>query len=337
MTTTASSGNDQDLPDEEPVESCINIDFPTPRVVFAIDRSKSMNYETIEQFSHWGVVEEFVSALGSEYGGDFHGKVQVGLETYPQLGIEGESSYCDVMAPLDVYPAFGEAVFNMLGPPPMGGAAPLRAALLTAYDELDDDLEYRNAAVVIADGAPNCMEGNPLPEGFWLPDLEVLVTIEEALIESGVRTYVVGIGTSKDASTYGPSENVEVDNDMWTSQAAMIQMAEHGGTYDNEGEEPYLLVDSYPDIEEKARELAYRLYCDIRVPGTMFPAFLGDEPIEFVLGEEFEAQSDSCAGEDGIQIEFTMDSVKLNFCGEACTALIGSAGAVEVCGFFPQD
>jgi hypothetical protein len=321
-------------PGKEPcLEEPFSLDAVTPKVMFVLDKSGSMNSNSWDDdgdsatpdVTRWYSLHGVVESVTSEY----EMEMNFGLTLFPSIDAETESgsfeSSCKVSEMPEVAVGPGTASAILLAIPAatqtdFGGATPAAAGMLTGVahlEELGD--ETPRAVVLITDGAANCAS----PDDF-LGDYDESLedAVRDAWEGAGIPTYVVGIDITEDGG------NVDVN-----PRVALDAVAQAGGV-PNAGEVGFYDANEPAALESALDQITHSLGCQIEL------SFAPQEFLQLMVEVDGThiPQVQSCAEttEAGwVQIDPENQPNKIELCNAACSDAEVAGGVASMCQVVP--
>lgn len=252
-------------------------------------------------------------------------RVEFGLQLLPaadaMLDEPINASSCSVNEIPEVVPGTGhsQSILDAMPAPDddISGATPTRAAFLRAAQQLDDDVaDHRAKAVVlVTDGAANCTPDATADETLYVYDDGLPALLDEARLQHGIITYVVGIDIL-DALGTKPAIN---------PHEALSTLAIHGGAPFG-GAEPYYSAADAGKLAWALDHVLGSITCTVALEHEV----VDPESVTVMLDDQSWGYVDDCAKAHGWtwpDAQGPHDRIML--CGSACTAL-QTTGEVEV-------
>jgi hypothetical protein len=312
MSTATGPGDDSTGPGEPtPCQVEMKQVFPIPPdVLLVLDKSGSMSMESWDHdedpqtpaVTRWkslhGVVKDVVTK--------FDDTVNFGVKLYPKIdaGSFVDQGACVVNPGVEVEIAPMNAVNVLAGIPDADfevlGGTPMETGVKEAYSYLTSlDPGNQRFALLIADG-----EISKTCQGEVFQ--EAVAAVEQALVDHGIPTYVVGI---------------DVDG---TTSEQLTDLALAGGKTDPNGPPLFYQTTSQIQLQAAIQQIVDdTLSCVVDVD----PAPSEPELFEAWVGGEKADPVADCAKDDGWV--WTQEFTQLELCGAACQKLKQS-GKVEV-------
>jgi hypothetical protein len=315
----------------------VQLDAAPGRVMLVLDKSGSMvaftwnhdDDETTDEVTRWYSLHAVVDDITS----NFDNTIDFGMLLYPSKN--AVAAYTEAACVVNdqpevpVGPSNAQAIMDVLpaadADDEIRGGTPSRRAVEVALDHLRTfDSAIPRAILYVTDGEANCSPDAEDPEELFEEYDDALHDIvEDAWLDEGIPTYVVGIAIRNEIL---PVQQNGAPNDI-NPHEKLNELAEQGGV-PRDGAVRYYQTDNEIELQEALEGIAAeQISCVVELdPPPEHPGYVEIE----IEGDDI-PQVEDCATEDGWVFHEPDDEgvyTHIELCGAACDQLVG-AGTID--------